>query len=237
MSRITLVLTCGLLFFFSLLQSGCAEERGFILYPADKFHYLDTAATQYVPAAPLMSPPQLLLENLVSLSWVDVSLAETGFIVLRINIQTGRQDTIAILAPNLTTFVDSTILSPGTYHYSVATLGRQGRVSSYASRSVSFSIPAPVLSFVETGSAFEVTIQWSHNTNLAAKYVIEGRSRSAGDTVVGAHPLVYLGTPASQYVSPVDTNSVYWFRVRSLSSALSNQIELQYLAGTWKLAP
>lgn len=237
MPRVFSKLTCGLLFVYSLFQAGCAEERGFLLYAPDSFHYLDTASTQYLPAPPVLLRAQLLSENLVNLDWKDVSLAEWGFIVTRTNFGTAASDTIAILPPNTISCVDTAILLPGTFYYSIASLGRLGRISSYTWTSVSFSMPAPALSFVETGSFNEVMVQWSHATSLAAKYVVERKSQSPGDTAIVAHPLVYITAPANQHISSVDTSNTYWFRVRSLSSALSNQIHLQFLTGKWTLAP
>jgi len=213
---------------------------------------MDMMRSQVVGVAP-RAPSGLAVSvsgTKASLSWKDNSANETGFILQRANdggFVSGL--TVVELAPNTTSYVDSTIKSNTTYFYRVLARDRVGDTWDYSNPALNVipvgggfpslaldsnfsapvmigqapaapAAPSTLVATLQPGPLVRLT--WRDNSNNETGFAIE---RSVNGSAFAA--LVTVGSNITSYVdSSVTAGNTYNYRVRSVnaggSSAFSN---------------
>src|SRR5688572_11014809 len=116
-------------------------------------------------ATPVPAPGTLVVEyttaNTIALSWNDIYNNEDGFRLQRYDPMTGNSITIAFLAPNVTTFLD-TGLTPGNwYYYDVVAFNSGGdSYRAYASAQAT-PVPSPGPLLITSITANTISLAWT----------------------------------------------------------------------------
>ncbi len=182
------------------------------------------AALSLAPASPSDMSAVVLASNRARLSWRDNSVREQGFRIERI----GPNATfplawteIAVVGPNKTNYVDSTLTTNGGYTYRVRAYNHFG-TSPYAVPVNVVTVPlfAPFLISAALGTN-EVDIAWGIGYDGIDGFKIE---RAVDDNGI---PSAWTEIASTNVTSPgtyhfidtnIQTNTIYWYRVRAFNS-------------------
>ncbi|QOV88077.1 fibronectin type III domain-containing protein [Humisphaera borealis] len=169
-----------------------------------------SASVTTLPAAPADVVATSESSDTISLSWTDVSSAESGYKIERQIESSGNWVQIATVGGNVTSYVDPTCDESVAYEYRVrATSGP--RNSAYSNTTVATTIPFPPDSLVVTAtSASSISLQWTNPSN-APTMVIE-RSTDGGDTFTAIGTTGQGGTTYTNTGLSADTTYVYRIR-------------------------
>jgi titin len=173
-----------------------------------KSTYTSEASVTTPLAAPTGVTAEGTTDELVTLSWEDDSLGETGFEVVRGSgcpAQTFAP--LTITAPDVTTIYDDTVQPERSYTYRVRALKPNGQSAWTADRCITTPPYAPTNAVATSESAGRVRVTWTDVSHIETSY--EVMRAKASDllfervTIVGANVTEYLDTTAGQETSYV----------------------------------
>ncbi|MFQ5454664.1 MAG: fibronectin type III domain-containing protein [Nitrospirota bacterium] len=161
------------------------------------------------------------------LTWIDNSVSEDGYEIIRKEGIGGTYTQIAVTGPSAALYDDTGLLEDRVYYYQVRAYNSTGN-SPYSNEASALTLlikPTNLTSQVISGT--EVRIDWVDNSNREDGYRIE-RQDGAGGTyaeiaVVGAGVITYNDTGLTE-------DMTYYYRVRAYNNTNSNYS--QYSGGT-----
>ena len=168
----------------------------------------------------------------VSLSWVDASGNETGFIIQRQVDGGAWNNQYATLGANVTAYTDNNQgngqLTAGTYAYRVCAYNANGNSnpSNTASAQITTSLPAAPSGLIVSANNGNLVLTWADNSTNETSFQIERHLES------GAYALI--NEPAANITTWTNTglsgSHTYYFRVRARNSlgfsAYSNEVSI-----------
>jgi alpha-tubulin suppressor-like RCC1 family protein len=165
------------------------------------------------PTPPSSLTGMIISSTVISLSWTDNSINETGFKIERKIEITGTWETLNTVVPNLTSYADTGFSLGTTYYYLVKAYNDFGN-SPYSNEVViSFSVPtAPLLLTPTVFSSTRINLSWVDNSLNETDFIIE-RSFATTSTymqiaTVDANVITYADTT-------VTSSNTYYYRVKA----------------------
>ena len=158
----------------------------------------------------------------MTLKWVDNSINNTGFTLQRATNSTFTTGltTVATLGPNVTTYIDTTVLPTTTYHYRVQAFDWVGAStwSTTANVTTLGQLPlAPTGLAVSGTTRTSISLTWTDNATNETNYRVQ---RSNNGTTLWT--TVANGLPANTtgYTAAVTTpNTTRFFRVQAYNAS------------------
>lgn len=184
----------------------------------------ESAALSLSPASPSETMAVVLATNRIRLSWRDNSSHEQGFRIERAaepNPPTSPAwEEIAVVGPNKTNYIDSTLATNVPYEYRVRAYNHFG-TSPYGREIVVITAPlaAPYFANVTLGTN-GVNVLWADGYGGVDGFKIERAPDNNGApgvwTEIASTNAAGLGL--YQFSDPnVQTNTIYWYRVRAFN--------------------
>lgn len=182
--------------------------------------------------------------KIVTLTWIDNSLNETGYVVQRSTNKNGPWTTLATLAANSTTYTDSISNTNETYYYQVYAINTVGDTDSpgFPTMTVISAVAGPVMVSLQPSQlpsaptnltatyqfqfGPQIVLTWTDNSNNETGFAIErqvGNGPFIGIAIIGSR----TGTGNVMYTDRMVTaGNTYTYRVAAVnasgSSAYSN---------------
>ena len=154
----------------------------------------DNSESQVAPLAPT-SLTGVFLNGQVTLSWVDNSTNETGYIIER-KLGSGVYSSISTVGANTTTYTDATVVTGESYTYRVYSYNATGNSTNY-SNEFTISIPTPITLPIITTSNITSIMPTSADTG--------GNITSDGGASVTARGVVWSTTQNPTVALPTKT--------------------------------
>ena len=197
------------------------------------------------PAAPsnlIATPATNALQ--ISLTWIDNSTNEDGFIVERSPDGTSSWTQVGAPATNATSFTDSTAgLAVGTtYYYRVratnSVLGASAN-SSIANATVASPPAAPsnLAAVSSTSAALQINLTWTDNSSIEDGFIVERSSTGTGGWTQVGSTLPANTTSFSDNTSGLVINGTYYYRVRATDGVLGPSNNSNVASATVVAAP
>jgi fibronectin type 3 domain-containing protein len=160
--------------------------------------------------------------SVINLSWTDNSADETSFVVERSLTSNSGFTTIATLAANTTTYVNSGLTGSTTYYYRVQATNAAGSSawSNTASATTTGVLPNAPSNLTATAAGSSViNLAWTDNSTDETSFVLQ-RSLSEGS---GFTTIATLPANTTTYVNSGLTGSTtYYYRVQAANAAGSS---------------
>lgn len=170
----------------------------------------------------------------ISLSWSDTSDNENGFRIRRRTSQTGFWTLLAVVGPNVSTYLNTGLTTGRTYYYSVTAYNQTGEsaLSNQASATTTqTSPPAAPTELSATASTNTVNLTWTDNSNNEAGFRISRKTGATGSWIVVGN--VAQDVRSVQNVG-LTSGVTYSYRVTSYNtageSASSNEVTVTTLS-------
>ena len=188
-----------------------------------------TTAAYPPPANPSGLVAMATSQSQISLTWLDNSADETGFVLERGTSVAGPFSVIATTGANIKVFSDSGLMASTTYYYRLAATNAGGKSAYTSTVSAMTSAPVVVVTIpampatisVAVNSATQVTVSWSDSSNNETGFKIERATVSTG-------PFTALMTVGSGVTSYVDAGltavTMYYYRVSAINAAGSSAV-------------
>jgi fibronectin type 3 domain-containing protein len=148
------------------------------------------AAYTSAQATPVPAPEPLLINeitaNTIRLSWNDIYNNEDGFRLERYEPATGNTLTIAVLGPNVTTFLDTGLTTMAWYYYNVVAFNSGGDSYPAYTSAQATPVPAPEPLLVNEITANTIRLSWNDIYNNEDGFRLERYDPATGNTVTVA---------------------------------------------------
>jgi titin len=181
----------------------------------------ESAALSLSPASPSDAKAVVLAANQIQLSWRDNSSHEQGFRIERtpLNVLPSPWTEIAVVGPNKTNYIDSTLTTNVYYAYRVRAYSHFG-TSPYSPGEVVVTTPlaAPYFANVALGTN-GVNVTWAYAYGGVDGFKIEraldnNGAPGAWTEIASTNPVPFV----FQFTDTnVQTNTIYWYRVRAFN--------------------
>jgi len=163
-------------------------------------------------------------DTLITLTWKDNSIFETGFCVERRQGTEGAFSKIGLLEANVTTFSDSQIGWGAAYFYRVKAFTPHNQ-SGYSNESnLTPTFPVPTNLNVTQLTDTKVKLEWEDNSSFESGFEIERKDGDSGEY----SEIASVGSNVTSYEdNTVQLWETYYYRIRALTtqniSAYSNE--------------
>lgn len=184
-----------------------------------KFSNEVSIATSNIDGAPSNLTAQALGASKIQLNWRDNLTGELGFRIQRALATSTEFTQIAIVAENVTEYIDENLTANTGYKYRVAAFKSSSQTNwsnvSYAT-TYNKDVPPPTnLTASFNPNIDAVELHWNDNTNLESGSIIERKSSATAEYT----DLAYTDPNVTLFYDyNIEHNKIYYYRVRYLAN-------------------
>ena len=145
------------------------------------------ATTLSLPTVPSNLTATVASATSINLSWRDTSDNETGFRIRRRTSQTGFWTLLAVVGPNVSTYLNTGLTTGRTFYYSVTAYNSTGESSLSNQASATTTQTSPPTAPTELGataSTNAVNLSWTDNSGNEAGFRISRKTGATGSWAV-----------------------------------------------------
>lgn len=184
-----------------------------------KFSNEVSIATSNIDGAPTNLVAQALGASRIQLNWQDNLTGELGFRIQRALESSTNYTQIAIVAENVTEYIDNNLSANTGYKYRVAAFTSSSQTDwSNLAYATTFNkdVPPPTNLVATFNSSLDVVaLHWSDNTTLESGTIIERKSSASEEYA----DLAYTDANATSFYDyNIEHNKTYFYRVRYLAN-------------------
>jgi hypothetical protein len=223
----------SMMFLLTFFLMSCHEEIS-----VDYNNTYDPEADNYIPEKPSALTPGITADTGVSLSWIDRSAMEVGFVIERDVEFSGYYNVVDTVPANTTSYYHHfPLVNMLKYDYRIKAYNQNGaRSYVYALYSATFALFPPYIASITSSRFDTIVIQWTYSSATGPTgYTVE-RSVNGLEFI----PVAAVGKDVRAiHNGDVDTLNIYTYRIQALSryniSGYSTQRNVKYDSQGWHI--